>query len=125
MSKPFNEANPRENFEMEPGDWGFHGDVIIECVKSVPAEFSSFNVVKDDCLAYGEATGHLHQLFGEDGSFELREDPKTKVKHLRVVTPTYLKHQEHSPVLLKEGDYKINIQREYDPFSKLIRRVID
>jgi len=44
---------------------------------------------------------------------------------LRVVNPVLLKHQEHSPIKLPPGDYKIGIQREYDPFEQIIREVAD
>lgn len=104
------------------GDEGLHGDVIISKI-DMTSEFGEWPIVKDHCLAYGEATGHAHKLF--DGEFELREDPKTKTRHLRVVKECFLRHQEHNPVAIPPGEYRIGIQREYDPFEKLARRVTD
>lgn len=95
------------------------GDVIIE-----PAEIPS-NANKSDTnvLQEGEATGHAHRLF--DGDYQVYEEPKTKQKHLRLLTPTALRHEEHKEIILPPGDYRIGIVREYDHFSEEARRVTD
>ena len=107
-----------------------HGDVIIEKINA-PKEFSKMSKVKDDCLAHGEATGHSHKLFqhatGElmpAVSWDLRID-ESGIKFLKVLEPVELRHQEHDPRIIPPGDYKIGIQREYDPFTKLARSVAD
>ena len=120
--KKFNETKNPKKCEMKDGEYGLHGDVILTKT-SLPKDFESMPKVEDDCLAYGEATGHAHKLFGEN--FDLRECPKTKTRHLRVVSPVLLKHQEHDQVEIPPGEYTIGIQKEYDPFEKLTRRVID
>jgi hypothetical protein len=106
------------------GQDGLHGDVIIRKTK-FGKDFDRLERVQDACLAYGELTGHSHKIFGNPEDFDLRQDPVTKERHLRVVKPVMLRHQEHTPVKLPPGDYKIGIQREYDPFSKLVRQVAD
>ncbi len=123
MEKPFNESVPpiRAKFKKK-GEEGLHGDVILTLEKE-PTGFMSWPVVTDSCLAYGEATGHAHKLFG--GEFELRECPKTRVKHLTVVKEVVLRHQEHSPVIIPPGHFRIGIQKEYDPFEKISRQVQD
>ena len=120
--KPFNENGTQFAKFKKNGDEALHGDVIVT-KSSLPDDFESMPIIKDACLAYGEATGHMHKLVS--GDFELRECPKTKSRHLRVVTEAFLKHQEHSPIVLPPGGYRIGIQREYDPFVKLIRKVAD
>ena len=123
--KPFAEHDPKTDTHCEIGDHMLHGDVIIERVAELPADFSQGKVEPKSALAYGEATGHLHQLQGEPGiDFDLRVNSEG-ARHLRVFKPVLLKHQEHSPMLLQPGDYKIGIQREYDPFEKLTRQVVD
>lgn len=122
--KPFNEHGTQQAKFKKSGDEALHGDVILTKAE-MPEDFESMPVVKDACLAYGEATGHMHKIFGDEGSFDLRECPKTKVRHLRVVSPVSLKHQEHSPIILPPGGYRIGIQKEYDPFEKLTRQVAD
>lgn len=122
--KPFNEHGGREISDYKPGEYVLHGDVILR-FEPLPDDFSTMAEVKDNCLAYGELTGHAHTIVGESHQFELRECPKTKMRHLRVVEPVLLKHQEHEKIKLPPGDYRIDIQREYDPFEKLSRRVVD
>lgn len=95
------------------------GDVIIE-----PAEIPGDTIkVSTNILQEGEATGHAHRLF--DGDYQVFENPKTKEKHLRLVTPTALRHEEHKEIILPPGDYRIGIVREYDHFSEEARRVAD
>jgi len=121
--KPFNKEKC-ESKELNVGDWAMHGDVVIERVESVPKDFSKLSKTTKNELAFGEATGHLHQLGG--GEFDLRIDKENpSVRHLRVVTPVALRHQEHKEIVLPPGDYRTRIQREYDPFSKRIRDVAD
>lgn len=122
--KPFNEADPVHGVKMKKGDLGLHGDVIVFCEKA-PEDFETWPKVKDNCLAYGEATGHAHVIVGDESAFDLRENPQTKARHLRVVKPVMLKHQEHRGVEIPPGEYRIGIQREYSPFDKLVRRVVD
>lgn len=121
--KPFNEHNPQTIKNISTGDYFLHGDVIVTAEEKAPKDFAKFEKIKDDCLAYGELTGHAHKIFGDD--FEVRENPETKERWLKVVKPVMLKHQEHTGVGIPPGFYKIGIQREYSPFEKHIRQVQD
>ena len=127
MKKPFNEHNPVLGKSIPAGELMLHGDVIIFGENKLPNDFEGFPVVKDNCLAYGEATGHAHELVGPRGSFELREEPKTKTRFLKVVKAdvVFLKHQEHRPIQIAPGAYRIGIQQEYSPWDKLVRNVQD
>ena len=110
--------------EIKPGEVGMHGDVVIYRVEDLPEDFESLKKEPYDCLAYGEATGHAHKLF--DGVFDLKIDHQNpSVRHLRVAEPVKLRHQEHKEITLRPGNYRIGIQREYDPFEKRIREVAD
>lgn len=122
--KPFNEKIAGAAEFKSLGDSGLHGDVIVT-LSQEPEGFAEMPIVKDHCLAYGEATGHAHKIFGHAGDFEIRECPKTKVRHLKVVRDVCLKHQEHDGIIIRPGQYEIGIQREYDPFEKLSRQVVD
>lgn len=131
MSKPFNLENPVTKVEMSTGDYALHGDVIITRIKELPKEFGKMEKSKDDCLALGEATGHMHKLFRAidpdlpgKATFDLRID-KDGIKFLRVLEPTIVRHQEHREITIPPGDYKIGIQREYSPYEKLARSVAD
>lgn len=122
--KPFNEhgtQTPNPNI----GEYMLHGDVIIERIADLPAEFNTAPVEPMACLGYGEATQHVHSLQGEPGKdFEVKVLP-TGERLLKIVRPTALKHQEHSPIVLPPGMYKTGFQVEYSPFEKLKRSVID
>ena len=119
--KAFNENGVQRPI-FKSGDYALHGDVILERISELPKEFKNFEKSKDGALAYGELTGHLHQLQGK--AFDLRTDPNG-IKFLHVLEPTPAKHQEHSPIVIPPGEYKIGIQREYDPFAKRARQVVD
>lgn len=112
------------NGEIEVGEWGLHGDVVIKRVKDLPDDFDNMTTEPKNCLAYGEATGHAHQL--QEGEFELKIDPANpKKRYLKIVKPTALRHHEHKEVTLFPGNYKISIQKNYDPFAKKIGDVVD
>jgi len=125
--KPFNEENPRKDFGKRIGFEGFHGDVTVSRMESLPEDFDLMPVCEDHCIAYGEATGHLHMITeGVQGKdFDLRRDPKTKSEYLKVNNVVFLKHQEHAPVELKPGIYKFGRQLEYNPWEKRMREVAD
>ena len=124
--KAFNETGVETIFKE--GEIGFQGDVLLFCEK-LPEEFNSWPLVEDGVVALGEATGHLHQWHGD--GFELRENPVTKERHLRLVKPATLKHQEHGYIkAFVEGDpkkigFRIGIVKEYDHFSEETRKVAD
>lgn len=120
--KAFNELNAQIPNEFNVGDYCLHGDVILERIDKLPKEFKNFKKSKDGVLAYGELTGHLHQL--QRDRFDLRID-EAGIKFLHVLEPTPVKHQEHSPIIIPPGNYKIGIQQEYDPFAKRARQVMD
>lgn len=122
--KPFNEHGTQKP-SPSIGDYFLHGDVIIERISNLPAEFSTAPVEPMACLGYGEATQHVHSLRGEPGKdFEIKVLP-TGERLLKIVNPTALKHQEHSPIILPPGMYRTGVQVEYDPFTKKMRQVAD
>jgi hypothetical protein len=122
--KPFNEHGT-QIADMQPGEYALHGDIIIERISELPAEFHTAELEPLACLGYGEATQHIHSLQGEPGvDFTVKILP-TKERLLHIVRPTALKHQEHSPIILQPGYYKTGFQVEYDPYEKLKRSVID
>ena len=72
-------------------------------------------------LAVGEATGHHHTI--TDGEAVLYEE--NGVLYLHVEKESTLTHQEHAPIVLPKGDYKIKIVKEYDHFLEESRNVAD
>ena len=86
-------------------------------------------------LAFGEVTGHLHQIHMKDmleeaevtlhmgrwreagkdvpEAFEVREEPVT------------LTHEEHNPLVVPPGKYVVRIVREFDHIAGRSRYVAD
>ena len=71
-------------------------------------------------LAKGESTGHAHVA---DAESELYEYEGTL--YLIAETGVQVKHEEHKPINVPAGTWKIGIIREYDPFEEEIRQVKD
>ena len=73
-------------------------------------------------LARGEATGHAHVVTGEGLTLLcLPDDIESMFLHVRVYGR--VGHEEHAPIPLPAGYYRIVRQREYVPGS--IRPVAD
>ena len=74
--------------------------------------------------AYGEASGHAHQVrtqgrLWSDSGFPAR-------RYLEVTAPTQLEHEEHGAIALEPAVYEIRLQREYDPAQpQAFGRVLD
>lgn len=78
-------------------------------------------------LAYGEVTGHAHEVIGVDNddavpAMELFLEPDgTRI--LVVKRDALLRHEEHGRIDLAPGGYRVIQQREYHP--EAIRNVAD
>lgn len=94
------------------------GDVIFKPVNSLPnnLELQTNTVVQE-----GEHTGHAHRLDQGEVFFE----KQTNKKYLRLVEPTYIRHEEHAPIKLPAGMYEIGIVREKGMFNDLVAPVVD
>lgn len=96
-----------------------HGDVVL-VVKPMPDDLTKLST---KVIQEGESTGHAHRLHTQ--SAEIWEHPKTKARHLRIVEPSALRHEEHKEIMLPPGEYEVRIVREFDHFKEEARRVID
>lgn len=95
-----------------------HGDVLIQSVNALPREAKRRHTT---ILVHGELTGHSHRL-EDPASGELWDGGGTLF--LRVTAPAArVVHQEHAPISLGPGVYRVWQQREYSP--EAIRRVVD
>jgi len=95
------------------------GDVLVERTQSIPANAAKQPAMERVILAHGEVTGHAHAIEGTATSW-LSGGQAVAV---RVNRPTKIVHQEHAPVPLRRGMYRVIRQREYAPES--IRNVAD
>ncbi len=95
-----------------------HGDVLIAAVDAIPNEA---RLQTHTTLARGEVTGHSHRV-AEPRTAQLYEARGLLFLKVLADTATVI-HQEHKPITLPRGSYRVWIQREYTPTE--IRRVVD
>src|SRR5262245_29715987 len=73
-------------------------------------------------LAYGEATGHAH-VVADPTAVLLADDDEINRRFLVLAAEALLTHEEHAPIPLPAGAYRVIRQREYTPTA--IRDVAD
>jgi len=95
-----------------------HGDVLIGSVAALPVGAIP---QADLVLAHGEVTGHRHRI-REAGAARLFRSGSSLYLHVTAATAT-LVHEEHRPIVLPTGVYRVWQQREYSP--EAIRPVLD
>jgi hypothetical protein len=87
-----------------------HGDVLVRRVSEIPATAKKRPHLT---LAEGEITGHSHRV-AESGVATLYENARER--YLEVYGPqATLVHEEHGPITLTPGYYRVWQQREYSP----------
>lgn len=100
------------------------GDVLLERVTAIPADV--LEIKREGCvvLAEGETSGHQHVI--KSPGIRVYAPPQSE-------QPTYLEiaealalleHEEHSPIRLEKGIYRVTQQREFLP-KETPRRVLD
>ena len=109
------------------------GDVLIRSTDHQPS--ATAKAITDQgrvILAYGEVTGHAHQVVTVDPAIianpdvvpaqQLFEEPDG-TRLLVVRRDAELRHEEHGTIALTPGNYEVIRQREYSPDA--IRNVAD
>jgi len=98
------------------------GDLLIERVADVTPRCHADAQLSDGVvvLAEGEMTGHRHTVH-EPVSF-FRDDSLARdipgglyLGHMKVDTTARVVHDEHAPIDLPKGTYRVRRQRELDP----------
>jgi hypothetical protein len=102
------------------------GDVLLVPVPATELPEGAQPLPRDQrgrvVLALGEATGHAHAVSARDA--ELLADPaEVDRRFLRIATEAMLTHEEHGPIPLPAGLYRVVRQREFEPGS--VRPVAD
>ena len=98
------------------------GDVLLQSVASVPkgAKLLQGPVI----LAYGEVTGHMHQIVLDESQREkVRYWDAGAERFLQVIETVALTHEEHGPITLAPGIYRQGFQVEER--GEEVRRVAD
>lgn len=87
-----------------------HGDVLIAAADAVPVGAMK----RPGCvLAEGEITGHCHRI-AEAGAAELFAADNELYLAVHAEQATVV-HEEHAPIRLPRGVYRVWRQREYSP----------
>ena len=100
------------------------GDVLIERIDA-PANAKFTPAAAPVILAHGEATGHAHAI-ADFQQIHIAGDMNPGVGQamlLKIKAPVKVLHQEHAPIDLPKGTYRVMRQREYSP--EAIRNVAD
>ena len=94
-----------------------HGDLLIKQVKKIP---ESATQLSTNIIAHGE-NGNTHKI---QGSHQIYETPDKQIL-FTAEQDVSLKHEEHSTLKIKEGNYVIIREREFEPFKNIEKEVID
>jgi len=90
----------------------------------------------DTVVAYGEATGHNHR-FQFDSKTMInypvtgyvtdmgRRGETNALQYVEIEKTATLIHQEHNPIQVPSGKYKVKIVREFDHIGGVTRNVVD
>lgn len=93
------------------------GDVYIIKQKSEPK--GTFETKPTAILAYGEVTGHKHEVVGLDTNVQIAIALIDGKNFLRITGgDAIVRHEEHHHITLPPGNYEYRIQREYDPVEE-------
>ncbi len=92
-----------------------HGDVLIDVVDRIPRGAKR---LPHRILAKGEITGHAHRLADADDAALYEADGQMFLA-VQSGTATVL-HEEHDPISLPQGSYRVWFQREYTP-AEIVR----
>ena len=99
------------------------GDILVERVANAPISGRVIQSVNDGSavVAEGEATGHHHRISGSVTLYRddalAREIPAgLYVAHVHVKGPAArLEHEDHAPIALEQGTYRVRRQRQLEP----------
>lgn len=93
------------------------GDVLLKPA-SIPQDAKErFGRV----LREGEATGHAHVAVADDVKLFIVDD----TLFMSAPSGTTVVHEEHGPIEVPPGDYRIDAVQEFDHFAEEAREVID
>ncbi len=104
------------------------GDVFLRQISRRTGSGALISDHTEVILAVGEATGHAHKVVwggsvqDDDPAAQLFEEPDGQ-RYLIVEQACVLKHEEHGPIAIEPGCYRVIIQREYEPEGS--RNVLD
>ena len=101
-----------------------HGDVYIFDSPLKAADVRQRGKrIESGILAFGEATGHKHELMESTGYERYELDGKDVL--IVGKEGVFITHEDHGIGLIDEGVKEIRIDREYDYLAEMARNSID
>lgn len=116
---------------------GHQGDVQFFSINAIPATAIK---IKHKPIALGEHSGHQHVLTGDVQLFEFEGriiaavgEDGARLQHCHESnfnescwnTTEEIPVADHNSIMLPPGNYEFFIQNAYNPYSKLMEKVID
>lgn len=109
------------------------GDILIEAIPELPEGCTELPACERHgavvhVLAEGEVSGHAHCVAAGPGIQALRraDGPDLlTVGYLKLKALARLVHDEHAPIALPPGNYRLIQQRRYEAGTGTWRRVVD
>lgn len=116
---------------------GHQGDVQFKQVSAIPTKAVK---IANRPIAYGEHSGHQHVLTGDVEMFEFEGRmiaavgaDGARLQHCHEsnftdkcwTTTEEIAVADHASHLLPPGNYEFYIQNAYNPYSKIMEKVID
>lgn len=102
-----------------------HGEALLMPIEKMPK--GTCERVNKYIVAHSES-GHHHVLESKE-EFEVISDKEAEELFIRLYAPAQLVHEKtvdaHKTLTVPQGIWKVMYKREYDPFSKVIRRIYD
>lgn len=99
------------------------GDILFEKIDNMDSDKKTLDT---KTVALGEVTGHKH-AFNKNSQILLSKKVDEDVPTQLVVLDesAQLTHQEHLPINIPQGVYRIRREQSYNPFLKNIQRSAD
>lgn len=116
---------------------GHQGDVIFTTIAKIPQNAIK---IQNKAIALGEHSGHMHVLTGSVELFEFEGriiaavgSDGARLQHVHESnfnqsawkSTKELQIADHKSHLIPEGVYEFWIQNNYNPYTKLMEKVID
>ncbi len=101
------------------------GDVLLHQVSGIPQGAVPARQQGKLVVARGEQTGHSHVIDSDKAIlWSLTRNGATEL-YLEVQAPVTIVHDEHKPLPIPPGIYRVGRVKEFDYFEEMERRIQD
>lgn len=101
------------------------GDVLFTKIDRLPKDIIPVNKnVRGYVLAEGEATGHAH-VVKQDVFLYADKETDNEILYINSDTGFVVQHEEHKPLFLDKGIYRVDKVQEFDWVEMQKRKVRD